>query len=895
MKKLALVALLAPAIAFGQIYPSPTFQNLTVLGTSTVPYSLTVNNPSATTVAGKLNQIVNLTDFNPACNGTTNDDAAVSNAVTAIGSTPTTLIVSCPVKIAANHTFAQGTQLDFEANGRIIGTTGAENVQVQQQILAGRTQIFSNVAAQADVGMTVEPEWFGAQLNNSGIDSGPAFNTAFSFLRNTGGTIEMAAGTYTTATTITNNWSHIRLVGQGLNITTIAMTSATLDGIDNFGASGTPLANDTFEDFSIICSAAGSSTGSFGINLQYNAFTHLRNMQVQEFLYGVNLLRATNTEIDFVGASYVNGSTNGFTGFNFNGGGTGTAGNASTNLRDTFVSGNNTLTGSVGYKFGGAYMSDLYFDNASTAGTNYGYYFDYSTASYVEDVIINQPIVDQFTAQGIFVNNMPSGGQLTISGGWINPKAGSNNNTSDVYISGSSGVITLIGSQIVSDNDTVNDTGLNIINSKYVNAIGNQFKNNNVSVLMSGSGYNTISGNIFKNDAITALAYVKATGDTGSTVANNVFSGYATTAISFDATSSGSSAINNTINTANITTPVQNSGSNPIGGGWTGTGLGVLANSPTINGANFTGATGLAYSGATFFLNDTSGSGQSAINFDASGTVRWQLFGQSTTGANFGVSRFVSGTFTDIPFSISNSTGAVTMVDGITSTPISGSSGSFTTLSASSTVSGIPGRLLNIQVFSSSGTYTPTTGTAKVIVEVQAPGGGGGGVAATSASQNAIAQAGSGGSYASSLITSGFSGATVTIGSVGTGGAAGANAGTSGGTTSFGSIISCPGGVGGVGAAGQATGFTQSGAAAPSGCTVSGATTLYSVSGTSAAPVSNLSSTAAYFVPGGASHMGSNSNSGNGVGGNGAAIPASTSATAGSNGTGGKVIVYEYD
>jgi hypothetical protein len=46
------------------------------------------------------------------------------------------------------------------------------------------------------------------------------------------------------------------------------------------------------------------------------------------------------------------------------------------------------------------------------------------------------------------------------------------------------------------------------------------------------------------------------------------------------------------------------------------------------------------------------------------------------------------------------------------------------------TLTGFPGRLLNIQVFTASGTYTATTGTNKVIVEVQAPSGGSGGTAA---------------------------------------------------------------------------------------------------------------------------------------------------------------------
>lgn len=115
------------------------------------------------------------------------------------------------------------------------------------------------------------------------------------------------------------------------------------------------------------------------------------------------------------------------------------------------------------------------------------------------------------------------------------------------------------------------------------------------------------------------------------------------------------------------------------------------------------------------------------------------------------------------------------------------------------TSSNTPGRLLNIQTFFSSGTYTPTSGTNSVIVTVIGGGGGGGGCAACTALQAAAAGGGGGGGMAKSRLTSGFSGATVTVGSGGAAGAAGANAGGTGGTSSFGGLLSATGGVGGAG------------------------------------------------------------------------------------------------
>ncbi|WP_428485938.1 hypothetical protein [Rhodopila sp.] len=107
------------------------------------------------------------------------------------------------------------------------------------------------------------------------------------------------------------------------------------------------------------------------------------------------------------------------------------------------------------------------------------------------------------------------------------------------------------------------------------------------------------------------------------------------------------------------------------------------------------------------------------------------------------------------------------------------------------------GRLLNVQVFKTPGTftYTPTAGTNSVDVEVQAGGGGGAGAPGTGSGQYAHAGGGSAGSYARKRITSGFAGVTITVG-VGGGGFSGTYGGP-GGSSSFGSIVSAAGGIGG--------------------------------------------------------------------------------------------------
>ena len=106
----------------------------------------------------------------------------------------------------------------------------------------------------------------------------------------------------------------------------------------------------------------------------------------------------------------------------------------------------------------------------------------------------------------------------------------------------------------------------------------------------------------------------------------------------------------------------------------------------------------------------------------------------------------------------------------------------------------LKGRLIAVRVISTSGTYTPTTGTRAIRVTVQGAGGGGGAAAGTGAGQLSTGTGGNSGATAQSFLTAGFSGASMVVG-VGGGGGNGGNGGT-GGTSSFGAI-SAPGGAGG--------------------------------------------------------------------------------------------------
>jgi hypothetical protein len=212
------------------------------------------------------------------------------------------------------------------------------------------------------------------------------------------------------------------------------------------------------------------------------------------------------------------------------------------------------------------------------------------------------------------------------------------------------------------------------------------------------------------------------------------------------------------------------------------------------------------------------------------------------------------------------------------------------------------GRLLNVQTFTSSGTYTATTGTNSVIVEGVGGGGAGGGTPACSASQSAAGAGGGSGAYFKTRITSGFSGTTVTVGNAGVGGSN--TSGGNGGSSSFGAFATAPGGVGGtVGVA--TTAFPQL-SGYGNGASVATGGTLINSSGGFGATAIALGSGSAVSGSGGASALGGGANAiinvsasgatatSPGAGGSGSMTIASGPAQIGGGGAKGVIIVYEY-
>ncbi|SEK02613.1 hypothetical protein [Paraburkholderia tropica] len=207
------------------------------------------------------------------------------------------------------------------------------------------------------------------------------------------------------------------------------------------------------------------------------------------------------------------------------------------------------------------------------------------------------------------------------------------------------------------------------------------------------------------------------------------------------------------------------------------------------------------------------------------------------------------------------------------------------------------GRLIGVQVLTTSGTYTPDTGTNSVITEQCGGGGAGGGAAATSTGQLSGGAGGSAGGYIKSRLTSGFSGVTVTIGAGGV--AASGAAGGAGGNTVFGTLTA-NGGSGGV-SQGPGTTFNannNSNAGTASGGTI---INLNGQLGTAAfgntAIIGGIGGDSPLGAGGYPGFSGTAGTAGTGycAGGGGTANGASQAANIGGAGAKGVVIVWEYN
>ena len=210
------------------------------------------------------------------------------------------------------------------------------------------------------------------------------------------------------------------------------------------------------------------------------------------------------------------------------------------------------------------------------------------------------------------------------------------------------------------------------------------------------------------------------------------------------------------------------------------------------------------------------------------------------------------------------------------------------------------------QVFTATGTYTPTTGMAYCVITAVGSGGGGGGAISTTGGSSSGAGGGGGGAAQGSFSAATIGASqTVTIGAAGIAGTSIANGGN-GNTTSVGALVAASGGSGGAFNINQ----TQVVMTTPGTGGVGSTGTVLAGGNGGTMGVCNAAITLATGGTGGASGLGiggggagagkfgtgaANGTAGTtGGGGGGAACVGTGSSATGGAGGGGYVIVYEY-
>lgn len=208
------------------------------------------------------------------------------------------------------------------------------------------------------------------------------------------------------------------------------------------------------------------------------------------------------------------------------------------------------------------------------------------------------------------------------------------------------------------------------------------------------------------------------------------------------------------------------------------------------------------------------------------------------------------------------------------------------------------------QIFTASGTYTPTPGMVYCIAEVVGGGAGAGGAAGAANAPGSSGGGGQGG-YAKGWLSAADIGASkvITIGTGGAGGINGSTTGVSGGITSLGSLVVATGGTGSIGAASVSFIQTNSGGAAGQGTAGNLLVGGSSGGGYSAWSFGNTSSSnialggqggSSMYGVGGRGFTNNNGDNASGYGAGGGGAGSISGAKVGGAGTPGIVIITEF-
>lgn len=485
------------------------------------------------------------------------DYSSINVAVTAIGSTPTTMVVSTACTLTASLTIPSTMTLAFIRGGS-IAKAAAYTLTINGRVVGPDLSTIFTGFAVGDVTLSaaqiVYPEWWGAAVGGAASTNKTAIQSALSAITS-GGIVELQGGIYSIDdyVAITKNLTTFR--GQGRNQTYLSSTSATADIIRVVGTLGSPISHPVIDGISTTRSVTG--TGGIGIKLQFTSVAKVANCQIIESKTGMYLEAAGTSNISRVLSSF-SGSTSGYVGFELNGANGGNISTAFLDCAATSSSGGGSPTisssSSYGWKCYGTNVADLTLTNCDTSFTSKAASFDFSTASAgsEDDIVLNNCHWDYFDNVGLEVTgNTDDMTGVQMNGGWIDaqPVAG---NTYGAKITNTRGVV-LNGVEFYIGNFDQN-YGVHATSADNVKVLGCHFDANWTGVYFTGCADSVLANNTFNAPVgKTAAAHIDMRSASRVNIIGNALDGYATVGLSIDASCSKLVVMGNSADTTHLT------------------------------------------------------------------------------------------------------------------------------------------------------------------------------------------------------------------------------------------------------------------------------------------------------------------------------------------------------
>lgn len=271
-------------------------------GTATlITYTDPLTGSIARTVSSRLADIPSLLDFGGACDGSTDNTAAMNLAIAAA---PASLLIPVGTCVlASSETIPSGMQLIFEGK---ISMSAGKVLTINSGIIASPTsQIFTGAGTEAfgdGAVASAQAAWF------PGTDCGAQINEAYAALPSVGGIIDISRScTFATAISFSTNNKPVILRGQG-DATDLTFSGSGVAVTLNYGTGlrvGHGIRDLTLtgpgNGTSTTGVIAGGSNGAQGYDI--------RDVKIQSF--GINFQLGSNTWIGTVTQSMIrDGGTN---------------------------------------------------------------------------------------------------------------------------------------------------------------------------------------------------------------------------------------------------------------------------------------------------------------------------------------------------------------------------------------------------------------------------------------------------------------------------------------------------------------------------------------------------------------------------------------------------------